>query len=190
MPVVFTLSFGPQTRVAKLSRDFSVQGRNRGQCPSFVLVESSHCFPGAHAHACRPGSKTSTFVLLLSGTVLHCVLARAQSVSIASRSPELVLQAGTTTGMPRFAFSPDSRLLAAVSSQSELVVLWDPATGRQLRTLTTATDFTNGGIPGDTGDVRFSPDGKLLAVSKGGTIFCWDVETGSRRQPIRNRQLG
>jgi WD40 repeat protein len=88
------------------------------------------------------------------------------------------MQSGLTMGAFRFAFTPDSRLLAAVSSMSNNVVLWDTTTGHQLRALVTDVDLAPGNISG-LGDVTFSPDGMLLAAFRAGTIFVWNVRTGA-----------
>ncbi len=62
------------------------------------------------------------------------------------------------------AFSPDGNLLASAGSwfsDSEWgtgVILWDPETGKKVRTISTEA---NGGAQ----SVAFSPDGKLLAIS-------------------------
>jgi WD40 repeat protein len=88
------------------------------------------------------------------------------------------MQSGLTMGALRFAFSPDSRLLAAISSMSNDVVIWDTSTGHQLRTFITDVEVAPGS-PGGIGDLMFSPDGKLLAVSRAGIILVWDVRTGA-----------
>ncbi len=60
------------------------------------------------------------------------------------------------------AFSPDGRLLATASADKTARV-WDPATGRCLRTLTGHTGWVRraGWVRG----VAFSPDGRLLATA-------------------------
>jgi WD40 repeat protein len=63
------------------------------------------------------------------------------------------------------AFSPDSKLLAAGGADS-LVRLWDPFTGRLLRTLSGRPKESNRGHRIITA-LSFSPDGKLLAAGFG-----------------------
>jgi WD40 repeat protein len=64
------------------------------------------------------------------------------------------------------AFSPDGRLLAT-ASDDKTVRLWDPATGKPLRTLVGHTGLVTG--------VAFRPDGRLLATADSdGTARLWD----------------
>ena len=70
----------------------------------------------------------------------------------------------------RTAFSPDGRMLAT-AGYDHTVRLWDPATGRQLKSLSGHNDWVSG--------VAFSPDGKLVASSgKDHVAIIWDVATG------------
>jgi TIR domain/WD domain, G-beta repeat len=72
------------------------------------------------------------------------------------------------------AFSPDGRLIAT-TSRDKTARLWDPATGKQLRTMTGHTRI----LTGHTGlvlGVAFSPDGRLLAsASTDKTARLWDL---------------
>jgi len=69
------------------------------------------------------------------------------------------------------AFSPDgSRVLAG--TRSNVVKLWDAATGEVVRTFSGHKDWVN--------DVAFSPDGTMVVSgSKDRTLKLWDVESGS-----------
>jgi WD40 repeat protein len=68
------------------------------------------------------------------------------------------------------AFSPDGKLLAT-SYSSGVVVLRDPETGRELRTLAAR---------GATTRVAFSPDGRYLAgAGVPGDVRLWDLSTGA-----------
>jgi WD40 repeat protein len=71
------------------------------------------------------------------------------------------------------AYSADGKRLASASRDST-IKLWDPATGKLLRTLAGHPDsavFT----------IAFSPDGKTLASgSEDKTIKLWDTATGAQ----------
>jgi WD40 repeat protein len=76
------------------------------------------------------------------------------------------------------AFSPDGRHLA-VGGDGPDVVLYDLRPGRQQRPL---------GIPvRGTSDLRFSPDGRTLAVSSHDSreVIVWDIEAGRPRLILR-----
>jgi WD40 repeat protein len=91
------------------------------------------------------------------------------------------------------AFSPDGRTLACAGAWNDssflpkgginiqgvemtpkdgyLVLLWDVATGKEVRRLT--------GLTADIGSVAFSPDGRLVAAaSRDGRIARWEASTG------------
>jgi WD40 repeat protein len=74
------------------------------------------------------------------------------------------------------AFSSDGRMLAT-ASRDNTARLWDPATGKRLRTLT----GHDGGVLG----VAFSPDGRLLATaSLDNTARLWDPATGKQLRTL------
>jgi WD40 repeat protein len=74
------------------------------------------------------------------------------------------------SGVLALAFSPDGKVLAAGGRPGRLS-LWDPRTGKRLRTLA--------GHKAAVAGVAFSPDGKWLAsASYDGTARLWDLSAG------------
>lgn len=75
------------------------------------------------------------------------------------------------------AFSPDGKVLAS-GGFDHVVKLWDPDTGKELRTLV--------GHPTEVQCVAFDASGELLAsVSRDGTVRLWESATGKDRGTIR-----
>jgi hypothetical protein len=75
------------------------------------------------------------------------------------------------------AFSPNGLRLASAGTDSSLLI-WDLATGRELRKL----NRHEAGVH----DVCFSPDGRRLAsASYDRTVRIWDIETGEERAVFR-----
>ncbi len=76
---------------------------------------------------------------------------------------------GHTDGINVAVFSPDGRLLATVSQDTD-VKLWDIASGQEIATLTSHARPINA--------VAFSPDGSLLATAgDDGFIILWNLST-------------
>jgi WD40 repeat protein/uncharacterized caspase-like protein len=97
--------------------------------------------------------------------------------------PELVLQTGYNSfyGATRLAFSPDGRLLATTTFHTNTIKLWETATGRELRNLSTGGQNTTSLSP----VFAFSPDSRLLAASGGNnSIRVWDLNTGREVQTL------
>ena len=77
------------------------------------------------------------------------------------------------------AFSPDGNLLACGMDIGEFdwtLKLWDPATGKELRTKSPIERT------GSINSIAFSPDGKLLASASHNMVRLWDPATGSLLQ--------
>src|SRR5215213_586703 len=97
--------------------------------------------------------------------------------------PELVLQTGYNNffGATRLVFSPDGRLLATATFRSNTVKLWETATNRKLR------DLSSGGqsSPGIAPSVAFSRDSRLVAATGGdNSVTVWDVMSGRELQKL------
>lgn len=86
---------------------------------------------------------------------------------------------GHTDGINDVAFSPDGRLLATVSQDTD-IKLWDIATGQAIGTLTLHAQPINA--------VAFSPDGRILATGgDDGFIILWNVETQQLITPLNGQ---
>ncbi len=139
----------------------------------------------------RPLSLLPLFLLALLTTQLPAASAQksgrpkaapAPSKPAPSRQPmRLVVQQGQHRLSNGFIlFSPDGRLVATGDGGNGDVVVWEAASGREVRRLT-----GNTGDPGAQ-DVdgwlwgAFSADGRLLATSNGPNLRLWDLWTGKR----------
>ncbi|HEY0432080.1 MAG TPA: caspase family protein, partial [Pyrinomonadaceae bacterium] len=103
--------------------------------------------------------------------------------------PELVLQTGYNNffGATRLVFSPDGRLLATGTFRSNTIKLWETATGRELRNLSSGKQSTIGMSPA----IAFSRDSRLIAAAAGeNSVKVWDVTTGREVQTITSGDGG
>jgi WD40 repeat protein/uncharacterized caspase-like protein len=110
----------------------------------------------------------------------------AQSKSKEAK-PELVLQTGYNNfyGATRLGFSPDGRLLATATFRTNTIKLWETATGRELRDLSTGGQNTSNLSP----FFAFSPDNRLLAASGGNnSVRVWEVVSGREVQTLTGGQ--
>src|SRR6266436_2203960 len=101
--------------------------------------------------------------------------------------PELVLQIGYNIfmGATRLVFSPDGRLLATSAFRSSTIKLWETATGRELRDLSTGGQNSTGISP----FIAFSSDSRFLASAAGNnSVKVWDVTTGGEIQTLSGPQ--
>jgi RNA polymerase sigma factor (sigma-70 family) len=82
----------------------------------------------------------------------------------------------------RLAFSPDSKVLAAVMWQDGRLWLWEAATGKELHRVEAGLAAMNtGSLP-----LAFSPDGKYLAVGQpDGAVRLFDVAAGKEARVLR-----
>jgi WD40 repeat protein/uncharacterized caspase-like protein len=97
--------------------------------------------------------------------------------------PELVLQTGYSNlfGATRMVFSPDGKLLATGTYRSNTIKLWETATNRKLRDLSTGGQATVAIAPA----IAFSRDSRLIAASgSDNSITVWDVLSGRELQRV------
>ena len=101
--------------------------------------------------------------------------------------PELVLQTGYNNfyGATRLVFSPDGRLLATATFRSNTIKLWETATGRKLRDLSSSGQ----NAPGIAPYVAFSRDSRLIAAATAdNSVKVWDVMSGRELQTLAGPQ--
>ena len=81
----------------------------------------------------------------------------------------------TSIGASRLLFSPDGRLLATGTYRSNTIKLWETATNRKLRDLSSSGQAVSALAP----TVAFSRDSRLVAASGGdNSVTVWDVMSG------------
>src|SRR5690242_12715700 len=101
--------------------------------------------------------------------------------------PELVLQTGYNNfyGATRLVFSPDGKLLATATMRSNTVSLWETATNRKLRDLSTSGQSTPTFAP----NIAFSRDNRFVATAAGdNSVTVWDVMSGRELQRFAGTQ--
>ncbi|HEU4434664.1 MAG TPA: hypothetical protein VFR51_14870, partial [Pyrinomonadaceae bacterium] len=101
--------------------------------------------------------------------------------------PELVLQTGYNNlyGATRLVFSPDGRLLATATFRSNTIKLWETATGRKLRDLSSSGQ----NAPGLAPFVAFSRDSRLIAAATAdNSVKIWEVMSGRELQTLAGPQ--
>jgi len=132
----------------------------------------------------RPLPLLSLFLLALLTTEIPAAYAQKSRQVKPAPPPKPALRLVVQQGMSNVShgfiiFSPDGRLVATGHNGGDVVV-WDVASGREVRRLR-----DNSGDPGAQ-DVdgwlwgAFSPDGRLLATSVGPNLRLWDLWTGQR----------
>ena len=101
--------------------------------------------------------------------------------------PELVLQTGYNNifGATRLVFSPDGRLLATGTFRSNTIQLWETATNRKLRDLSSSGQTAQGLAPA----IAFSRDSRLVAASAAdNSVKVWDVNSGRELHTLAGPQ--
>jgi WD40 repeat protein len=130
------------------------------------------------------------------------LLARLEGPSVhvrdATAGKELLTLRAPCDAVTNVAFSPDSRILAAgclrreadgvsiEGRQERSLVVWELATGKELRRMELGAPFASYGFP-----IGFSPDGRILAA--GGDdpeapVRLWDLATGKELVRLTGQQ--
>ena len=92
-----------------------------------------------------------------------------------AQSPELVIPTGHGDNISSLALSADGKYV--LTSESNLVILWEAATGRQLRAYTSVSSYRQG---------LFAPDGKSMLVPDAATqsMAVVDIASGAIKRLI------
>lgn len=94
----------------------------------------------------------------------------------ADQKAELVVRTGHTSYTSSVVFSPDGKIIASNDGDSN-IILWDAASGQELRHIQAFGSWENG--------LAFSPDGKkLMSAGFWALPRIWEVETGNELPPI------
>jgi WD40 repeat protein len=92
-----------------------------------------------------------------------------------TQKAEIVAQIGEAHGVVAV-FSPDSRLVLTGGGYKQPAALWDAATGKMLRQLSSA--FVDDAAAQGTVAAAFSPDSRYAVTALAKTVTLWDVASG------------
>ena len=93
-----------------------------------------------------------------------------------SQDIEIQVQLGHAMGVNSALFSPDGRFVLS-GSADEIVILWDIASGKEIRRFLGHSDMVN--------SVVFSHDGRFaLSGSNDNTLILWEVTSGREIRKI------
>lgn len=167
----------------------SVDGQDYGTARrlSFGSLQRGQVYTSQMAIAFRGGGSEQKSLLLRGGWRVPVAVAAP-----GEQRPEIVTQTGHSVGVTALAVSPDGRY-AATGSEDKTVILWEIATGRQLRRFTGHTSKII--------HVVFSPSGEeIMTTSEGMEIMpnemsgdsamLWDVVSGRRLRTFGPNQAG
>jgi WD40 repeat protein len=117
-----------------------------------------------------------------SGKEVHLLAGHQGSTFVLPARPQLS-DFGAPTGkaghVTAIAYAPDGKLIAT-GGWDDAVRLWDPATGKQVRSIAAHASLVSA--------VAFGKDGKILATRGGldGLVRLWDPVTGKELRTIEN----
>ncbi len=97
------------------------------------------------------------------------------------------IQLSRFDGSASLAFSPDGKTLASGKDNGKGIILWDAASGNELRTIMmrAPASYSIEYSPDGKTSIAYSPDGKTLAAGLSDTtVRVWDVATGKEIQAL------
>src|SRR5437879_6444558 len=117
---------------------------------------------------------------LAGGLVLATVL--LLPVTSLATGPEAIIQTGHNYLITAAAYSPDGKHVLT-GSWDKTAILWDAATGRQLRTFQGMAFHVYAAV--------FSPDGKhvLTGTWETGTAILWDADSGNKVRTFKHHNV-
>ncbi len=124
-----------------------------------------------------------TFPFLVQLVALTGNWLGAQPVGAAEKGPELVLQTGHSQPVSSVAFGSDGKFVVT-GSWDATALLWDAATGQQLRTFKGPAPSSMNSF-GEIYSVALSGDGKRVLTNPSDRAILWDVSTGERMQTFK-----
>lgn len=167
----------------------SIDGRDYGtkRRLEFGSLQRGQIYSSRLVVGFRDGSQVQRSLLLQGGWRVPLGIAAP-----GGHRPEILTQTGHSGTVTSVAVSPDGRY-AATGSQDKTVILWDMATGRQLRRFAGHTD--------EIIQVAFSPNGEEIVTASKGMEFApnemsgdsavmWDVVSGRKLRTFGPSQAG
>lgn len=95
---------------------------------------------------------------------------------------KLSVLSGTVGAVLALAFSPNGAALASIGASDEKARLWDPATGRAVRSLSL---FEIDGVSQGFTALAFTPNSATVVLGEGGgKVTLWDAATGGHRRML------
>ncbi len=117
---------------------------------------------------------------MLNAFVFLLLLMLTSGGAFAGEKAEIYPQLGHSSSVAAVIFSPDDHTL--ISAAGGAIKIWDVASGREIRTLQSHSEYIN--------SIAISPDGSTVAsASNDGLVTLWDVASGRELKSFRGVEL-